>query len=88
MTVTGTEPSKYIDLILGWNLVGYNSSTAQPIADALASIADKYISVWAFENGAWKVYNPAGPGFIDLTTMQPGYGYWINVTEPCRWILP
>jgi len=86
--ISGSPPAISINLNTDWNLVGYNSSSAQPIADALASIAGKYISVWAFVNGAWKVYDPANPGFSDLTIMEPGYGYWINATEDCAWILP
>jgi hypothetical protein len=88
LTVSGTEPSKSIDLLGGWNLVGYNSSTAQPIADALTSISGKVVSVWAYIDGSWKVYDPANPGFSDLTTMEPGYGYWIATTEACTWTLP
>ncbi len=88
LTVTGTVPSKSIDLISGWNLVGYNSSTGQDIADALVSISGKVKSVWAYVDGAWEVYDPANPGFSDLTTMNPGYGYWIKTTEACTWTLP
>jgi len=88
LTVTGTEPSKSIDLIRGWNLVGYNSCTPQSIVDALASIDGKSISVWAYINGQWRVYDPANPGFSDLTTMEPGYGYWIKTKQNCTWTLP
>lgn len=88
LTVSGSAPSKSIDLVSGWNLVGYNSSAAQDIATALASIANKYISVWAYMGGSWKVYDPANPGFSDLTSMEPGYGYWINANQDCIWTLP
>ncbi|MEA3432555.1 MAG: hypothetical protein U9R01_07810, partial [candidate division WOR-3 bacterium] len=88
-SVSGSAPGKSIDLNSGWNLVGYNSTTSLPVADALvASIAAKYVSVWAFIDGAWKVYDPVNPGLSDLTTMEPGYGYWINATEACIWTLP
>jgi len=88
LPVTGTEPSKSIDLTRGWNLVGYNSCTSQSIASALASIDGKYISVWAYINGQWKVYDPTNPGLSDLTTMEPGYGYWIKTKQNCTWTLP
>jgi hypothetical protein len=88
LSVTGTEPSKTINLITGWNLVGYNSSTSQNIADALASIAGKVVSVWAYKNDSWEFYDPANPGLSDLTTMSPGYGYWINTNGVCTWTLP
>ncbi len=88
LTVSGSTPSNSIELANGWNLVGYNSSTSQSVSDALESIEGKYVSVWAYVNGTWKVYDPANPGFIDLSTMEPGYGYWINVTEAYTSTLP
>ncbi len=88
LSVAGIEPSKSINLIRGWNLVGYNSCTSQPIASVLASIEGKYISVWAYINGKWRVYDPANPGFSDLTTMEAGYGYWIKTRQNCTWNLP
>ncbi len=88
LAVTGTEPSKTMNLIAGWNLVGYNSSASQNITNALASIAGKVVSVWAYHNNSWQFYDPASPGFSDLTTMSPGYGYWINTNGACTWTLP
>jgi hypothetical protein len=64
------------------------TSTSQAVDVALASIEGKYISVWAYMDGGWKVYDPENPGFSDLTTMEPGYGYWINASEACTWTLP
>jgi hypothetical protein len=88
LTISGDIPSNSIELATGWNLVGYNSSTSQAVENALASIESKYISVWAYMGNGWKVYDPANPGFSDLTIMEPGYGYWINASEGCIWTLP
>jgi len=33
--ISGTTPSKSIELVNGWNLVGYNSCTSQPIANEI-----------------------------------------------------
>ncbi len=87
-SVSGSTPSNTIPLVSGWNLVGYNSTDPQPIADAVASIDGNYVSVWAFMEGSWKVYDPANPGFSDLLTTEPNYGYWINTTQACTWSLP
>ena len=90
-SVLGSEPGKSVSLSSQWNLVGYNSTTPLLVADALASIDGKYLSVWAYTgpiDDPWRVYDPANPGFSDLTTMEPGYGYWINATEACTWTLP
>jgi sugar lactone lactonase YvrE len=88
LTISGSNPLNSIDLSTGWNLVGYNSESSQDIAVALASIEGKYISVWAYMDGGWKVYDPENPGFSDLLTMAPGYGYWINTKEACMWTVP
>jgi len=87
LSVPGSALSGSISLSTGWNLVGYNSSTSQGVTDALASIEGKYVSVWAYIGGSWKVYDPNNPGFSDLTTMDRGYGYWINAKEACTWKL-
>jgi len=88
ISVTGTEPSGAINLIEGWNLVGYNSSTFSNITDAMTSIADNVVSVLAYKDGAWQTYNPSDLPGSTLTTMIPGYGYWINTNAPCEWIWP
>ena len=87
-SVSGSIPGKTINLISGWNLVGYNSQTEQPVADALAAIVGKVESVWTQINGEWKVYFPANSGMSDLATMAPGYGYYIKTTGVCTWTLP
>jgi len=88
LVISGSAPSNSINLVSGWNLVGYNSASSLAIADALASIDGNYLSVWAFIDGNWKAYDPANPGISDLTSMEPGDGYWINASEACTWTLP
>ncbi len=88
LNMSGTAASKTMSLLAGWNLVGYNSTTSQSIANALASIVDKVDVVWSYQNGAWKMYDPANPGFSDLNTMDSGYGYWIKTKQACTWTLP
>ncbi len=84
-TVAGTPSSDSVSLNAGWNLVGYNSDDTQNTSDAIASIADNVISVWAYKDDRWKVYDPENPDFSDLPVMEPGYGYWFNVTGDCEW---
>jgi len=88
LVISGSAPLNSVDLVSGWNLVGYNSASSLAIADALASIDGIYLSVWAFIDGSWRVYDPANPSFSDLTTMELGYGYWIDASEVCTWTLP
>jgi len=85
LTGAGTSPSQPVSLNSGWNLVGYNSNATRSVSDSLFSIAGKYLSVWAYANSLWQVYDPLNPDFSDLSTMGPGIGYWINTTELCQW---
>ena len=86
--LTGSDPSDSVPLVIGWNLVGYNSSVSKSVEDSLQSINGKYISVWAFIGGEWKFYDPANPEASTLTVIEPGYGYWINSTVGTTWTLP
>jgi hypothetical protein len=85
---SGTAPAKSVNLDAGWNLVGFNSESQLTISEALSSIDKQYKSVWAYVNGAWKFYDPAYPGFSNLTRMGPSQGFWINAREACTWTLP
>ncbi len=88
ISVAGSAAVGAIQLSQGWNLVGLNASESLATASAIASISGKVISVWAYGDTGWKVYDPQNPDFSDLTTMDTGKGYWINTTGSCTWTLP
>ena len=73
-----------IDLVSGWNLIGYPSTDSQDIGDALSQIDGNYEIVWAYNSSntqdPWKRYMPGGVG-NDLDEMKPGCGYWIKMTQ-------
>ncbi|HOO91131.1 MAG TPA: fibronectin type III domain-containing protein [Syntrophales bacterium] len=77
-----------IELSEGWNMVSFHGPEAMNVTDALFSIDDVCISVWSYENDVWEVYNTSKPASSSLTIMEPGQGYWINVSESCTWTLP
>lgn len=83
--ISGFLPERTISLVQGWNLVGYNSTASKQTSEAISSITDNVISVWAYKDGQWEVYDPQKPGFSNLENMEPGYGYWIKVNAPCTW---
>lgn len=89
LSVPGARPgTTYIPLRPGPNLVGFPRAAAQPIAEALASIAGKYTKVYAYVEGAWKQHIVGAPPFVNtLTELEPGRGYWIYVTEATTWIV-
>ena len=85
LAISGVVPLDAINLSEGWNLAGFGFANTKYISEAISSIANNVKSVWAYKDGNWKVYDPANPGFSDLTNMEPGSGYWIKVDSPCLW---
>lgn len=80
--ITGTPASGDLILTTGWNLVG--SKEEEQITP---SMLGKVTSVWKWENSTWSVYLPDDDGgaayanlkgFIPLTTISPGEGFWVN----------
>jgi hypothetical protein len=74
----------------GWNLVAYPGAASKPVSEALASIAGKYSTVFGFvyEGGQaeWRSFDVADdPSANTLQTLEPGYGYWVQVSEACTW---
>jgi len=87
LTVVGQLPTTTsIPLYTGANLIGFPRSSAQPIADALSSIAGQYSKVFEYDaaSSSWKSYDVSLPGWANtLQQMRPGYGYWIYVNNNC-----
>ena len=88
----GESPgSTPITLHVGWNLVGYPRSAPAPVAEALVSIAGKYLVVYGYRPDTpadpWRCYDVgASPGSNTLLSLDPGQGYWIYATEECALI--
>jgi hypothetical protein len=74
LVIEGTKPdTTTIDLVNGWNLVGYPSRTTRSITDVLSGVS--YDVVWTTTStGGWKSSNQA---FGKLTDMSPGKGYTV-----------
>jgi hypothetical protein len=69
-----------IPLYEGWNLVSYLPDRTLVVTKALESISGDYDLVRSYDGGG-KTYMPAQPQFSDLTEMEPGYAYWIKISE-------
>jgi len=87
LTVVGTEPTTTdISLYDGWNLMGYPSDSGDDLPGALSDITGKYNLVMAYHaadtSDPWKLYEPDVPDWVtDLDQLDPGWGYWIDMTE-------
>lgn len=70
------------------NSAAFRASLDDP-ATAAVDESQRLIEVWAYQSsgnpsvpGTWQTYQPTVPGFpSDLSTMQPGRGYWVNVSQ-------
>lgn len=85
LSIQGERLATSIPLDTGWNLVGYDSLTTKTLAEALSSIAGSYESVWTYDAvyGEWQSHSvDAQDSPNDLETMDPGKGYWINMSQP------
>jgi hypothetical protein len=89
LTLTGEEAKGAgIYLHRGWNLVGFNDLVPHPVADDLASIAERHGAVWGYDRvtDQWQGYDPtAGGDGGALTHFEPGRGYWVEAHETLRW---
>lgn len=86
LTVRG-QYSVSTDIILctGWNLIGYPAARPQPIQEVLLPISGKYSLVYGYDGNdladPWEKYDPAYTVGNDLTTLQPGRAYWVNMKQ-------
>jgi hypothetical protein len=75
----GFPGSTPVDLVAGWNFVGYPSVTDSPLATLTGFTYD---IVWAFDGGQWKYYDGTSG---TLTQLEVGMGYWIHCPFPGTW---
>jgi hypothetical protein len=87
LTITGyTVTNTAIQLRQGWNLVGYNPQVECDRDTAIASIVNECASIWTYDGTQWLRWVADGPPFLNnLTQLEPGCGYWINVSADCVW---
>ena len=79
LTFTGTSspvptalPSSY-DVVVGWNMIGYRSTTSELASVYLAGV-DGFVRLYSYNN-------LTGYATVLLTdSMVPGQGYWLAVT--------
>lgn len=72
------ETAFTIELNKKWNLISVPVKLLDNSMDAVfADIATEVISVWQYDGVDWHVYTPDGINNDDITTMEPGWGYWV-----------
>ena len=76
-TGTGTPPSQY--LCAGWNLVGHIDTSERSVEEfaSMTTLGDTIAQMWhRTSDGTWTGYQYWG-----LTTVTPGDGYWLLMSE-------
>jgi len=68
-------PPSY-NVVEGWNLIGFKSTTSELASKYLEGIDGKYTVIYGY-NAAADIYFTVQSG----DSLQPGYGYWIAITE-------
>ncbi len=63
-------------VVVGWNLIGFKSTTAKVTSDYLAAISGQYTMIYSF-NAASQIY----VAVQSSGDFEPGNGYWIAITE-------
>ena len=85
LDVEGPIPSgASINVTSGWNLVGYPRLNGEGVASELTSLGSTVVQMKSLESS----YDPSNPSFLNtLSTMVPGSGYWLNVTQDGTWVV-
>jgi hypothetical protein len=81
LTAGSARSATTISIAQGWNLISLplQQPVNTPVASVLSGVSGAYEVVWAYSNGAWKVYDPNDAAGSTLKTMQAGNGYWIKM---------
>ena len=85
-TIEGTKAgTRNVSITTGWNLVGYTRLNEAGIDDLIQNVSDG--DVLYSKEGVWITATYySGYGWDgDLTTMQPGKGYWYGANEQFTW---
>lgn len=74
-----------IGLTTGWNLISLpvTPTTWTSLPDTLASVDGKVDRIWTYDAhlGEWRVYNTDPEVASDLTYLEAGRGYWIDMNQ-------
>ena len=90
LTVTGVPvdvASRPIDLISGWNWIGYLPQNAGDVATALASVGDLATFINSQSSGTATNYGDYG-WYGGLTTLEPGSGYLLDMSGAGTLVYP
>ncbi len=74
----------------GWNLVGFPAAGPKAVVTAAPSSSSMIFAYNAGDSAdPWKMYDKNAPGWVnDLSSLTPGWGYWVQATLPVEpWLV-
>jgi hypothetical protein len=80
-----------LSLLVGWNLVGYPSTASLTLPNAFGAhgVGPDFGLVYSYrtsDSSPWKKFDLTAPSYANtLSTVAPGYGYWIKVGVAHTW---
>ena len=82
-----------LDLVVGWNMIGYSGLQDRRIDLALKSIDGKYDLIKKYVGEGSTLPEADSEGYLnynvtgekDFNKLESGVGYWINITETCTY---
>ncbi len=82
---SAAQAAQELGLRSGWNLVSFSVVPVDPTVEEVfrpLTDASKLVAVWSYDEatGTWSTF-PAINGVPLLTTIEPGRGYWVQVTS-------
>jgi hypothetical protein len=69
---SGAELPPSYAVSIGWNLIGFKSTTPMAAGEYLNAIEGQWTRIYGFANGSYAALQAGG-------MMMPGYGYWLAV---------
>lgn len=83
----GLRVPNSINLIPGWNLVGYPTNQTKPVSESFASIEGNFTEVRAYNpiTDSFINYLPGVGGAVNQT--EAYQGYWVNATIAEVWVV-
>jgi len=86
LTISGqaVTTTNAVTLPLGWSLIGYSGTAAEPLSTALNNLGNVVDIVYGFDpsqGGATSYFTDPNKSFFNnLSSLAPNQGYWLHLT--------
>lgn len=82
LNLSGQIQPVTIQLVGGWNLIGYPASSSQTVSNVISGLSGKWKKLLHFKNNNWYQADASlSSSFWTLTQMTPGNGHWLEMNS-------